>query len=173
MQSKPPTSSFQSYHKIVFLGKQGVNKSLLVQKLLGSASKSEHDLLGIEYHNLEIEHQNKVHYLQFWDLSSHFDKELSIFLRNTSSIVFVFDFNDKNSQLYVQDLYGVIMDFLSLEKKIIVGLTNKVGKIKASKDFTNWIKEKEFLIHQVFLEKNEGISQLLQMIVQQLDKEAG
>ena len=48
---------------------------------------------------------------------------------------------------------------------------DKKGKMKASRDFTNWAKEKEFNIHPVFLQKNEGISQLLQMIVKQINIE--
>lgn len=170
MQDTSPTSSFQSYHKIVFLGKRGVDKSLLIQKLLGSASNSEHDSIGIEYYNLELDYQNKVHYLQFWDLSSQFDKNFDLFLRNTSLVVFVFDFKDKESQKYILKLYEVVTKFLSV-KLTFVGITNKEGKSKASKEFTNWTKEKEFLIHQVNLQKNEGISQLLQMIVQQVGHE--
>ena len=170
MQAASPNSSFQSYDKIVFLGKRGNDKSLLIQKLLGSASNSKHDSKGIEYHNLELEYQNKVHYIQFWDLSSHFDEKIDIFLRNTSFVVFVFDFKDNESQKYVQKLHDVVTNFLSIEM-IFVGITNKEGEVKASKEFTKWAKEKEFLVHKVYLQKNEGISQLIQMIIQQIDHE--
>jgi len=168
MQTTSPASSFQSYHKIVFLGKRGVDKSLLIHKLLGSASNSEHDSIGMEYYNLELDYQNKTYYLQFWDLSSHFDEKIDLFLRNSSLIVFVFDFKDKESQKYLLKLHEVVNNFLSVELTF-VGITNKEGKFKASKEFTNWAKEKEFLIHQVYLQKNEGISQLLQMIVQNIN----
>ncbi|MHA1512878.1 MAG: GTPase domain-containing protein [Candidatus Hodarchaeales archaeon] len=163
MQKASPTSSFQSYHKIVFLGKRGIYKSLLIQKLLGSASNSEH-------HNLELEFQNKVHYIQFWDLSSNFDEKIDLFLRNTSLVIFVFDFKDKMSQKYVTNLHGVVTNFLS-EEVIFVGITNKEGKVKASKEFTNWKKEKEFPIHKINFQTNEGISLLLQMIIKQIDHE--
>ena len=171
MQTTSPTSSFQSYNKIVFLGKRKVDKSLLIQRLLGSTSNSEHDSIGIEYYNLEFDFQDKVHYLQFWDLSSHFDEKIDFFLRNTSLVVFVFDFKDKESQRYVLNLYEVITSILSSVKFTLVGITNKEGKFKASKEFTKWAKEKGFLIHQVFLQKNEGISQLLQLIVKKIDLE--
>ena len=65
--TSPSSSTFQVYNKIVFLGKRRVDKSLLIQRLLGSTLNSEHDSVGIEYYNLELEFQNKVHYLQFWD----------------------------------------------------------------------------------------------------------
>lgn len=170
MQTTSPTSSFQLYHKIVFLGKRGKDKSLLIQKLLGSASNSKYDSKGIEYHNLELEYQNKVHYIQFWDLSSHFDEKIDIFLRNTSLVAFVFDFKDKESQKHVQKLHEVVTSFLSVQM-ILVGITNKEGKFKASKEFTKWAKEKDFLVHKIYLPKNEGISQLIQMIIQQIDHE--
>ncbi|MHA1206430.1 MAG: hypothetical protein ACTSSO_02540 [Candidatus Hodarchaeales archaeon] len=170
MQKASPTSSFQSYHKIVFLGKRGIDKSLLIQKLLGSASNSEHESKGIEYHNLELEFQNKVHYIQFWDLSSNFDEKIDLFLRNTSLVIFVFDFKDKMSQKYVTNLHELVTNFLSV-KVIFVGITNKEGKVKASKEFTNWNKEKEFPVHKINFQTNEGISLLLQMIIQQIDHE--
>ena len=170
MQDGSATSSFQSYQKIVFFGKREVGKTLLIRKLLGSTSSSEHNSVGIEYHNLELEYQNKVHYLQFWDLSSHLDDKFELFLRNTSLVVFVFDFKDKEYQKYLFRLHELVTNFLSVEI-IIVGILNKEGKSKVSKEFANWTKEKEFLIHQVNLQKNEGISQLLQMIVTESDHE--
>ncbi|MHA1945932.1 MAG: GTPase domain-containing protein [Candidatus Hodarchaeales archaeon] len=169
--TSPSSSTFQVYNKIVFLGKRGVEKSLLIQRLLGYNAKSKHDSLEIEYHNLELEYQNKVNYLQFWDLSSHFEENLEIFLQNASLVIFVFDFNDKESQRYLRNLYDTNTSLFSSAKLIFVGITKKEGKLKTWKDFTNWIKEKSFVIHPTFLLKNEGISQLLQTIVQIIDKE--
>ena len=85
--------------------------------------------------------------------------------------IIVFDFKDKESQRYVLNIHEVITSILSSVKLTLVGITNKEGKFKASKEFMNWTKEKGFLIHQVYLQKNEGISQLLQLIVQQIDRE--
>ena len=167
MQATSPTSSSQSYYKIVFLGKRGVGKTLLIQELLRSSSNSEHEPIGIEYHNLELKYKNKIHYLQFWDLSSNFDEKIDLFLRNTSLVVFVFDFKDKESQKYVINLYEEVTKELSV-KLIFAGITKKEGKAKASKEFTNWTKENEFFIHQVNLQNDEGISQLLQLIVKQI-----
>ncbi len=169
--TSPSSSTFQVYNKIVFLGKRGVEKSLLIQRLLGSNANSKHDSLGIEYHNLELEYQNKVNYLQFWDLSSHFEEKLDFFLQKASLVIFVFDFNDKESQRYLRNLYDANTSLFSSTKLIFVGITKKEGKLKTWKDFANWIKEKSFVIHSTFLLKNEGISQLLQMIVQVIDKE--
>lgn len=171
MQGTSPSSSFQVYHKIVFLGKQRVGKSLLVQRLLGSTSTSKHDSSGIEYYNLELDYKNKVNYLQFWDLSSHFEEKFDLFLRNTALVIFVFDFNDKESQTYIRYLYDANTNLFSSTKSMFVGITNKEGKLKTWKDFASWIKEKNFVIHPTFLLKNEGISQLLQMIVQLMDNE--
>ncbi|MHA1931678.1 MAG: GTPase domain-containing protein, partial [Promethearchaeota archaeon] len=165
------SSSFQVYNKIVFLGKRGIEKSLLIQRLLGSNANSKHDSLGIEYHNLELEYQNKVNYLQLWDLSSHFEEDLSPFLQKASLIIFVFDFGDKESQRYLRKLYDGNTSLFSTTKLLIVGITKKEGKLKPWKDFAKWVKEKSFIIHPTFLLKNEGISQLLQMIVQRINEE--
>ncbi len=169
--TSPSSSTFQVYNKIVFLGKRGVEKSLLIQRLLGSNANSKHDSLAIEYHNLELEYQNKVNYLQFWDLSSHFEEKFDFFLQKASLVIFVFDFNDKESQRYLRNLYDAKTSLFSSTKLIFVGITKNEGKLKTWKEFANWIKEKSFVIHPTFLLKNEGISQLLQMIVQVIDKE--
>lgn len=157
----------------MFLGKRGEDKSLLIHRLIGVTSNSEIKSLGVEYYNLELEFQNKVNYLQFWGLSSHLEDNLDHFLKNASVIIFVFNYSDKESQRYIIDLYNSKFNFPSSTKLAFVGITNKEGKLKLWKDFASWAKEKSFAIHPVFLIKNEGISQLLRMIVQKINHEEG
>ena len=49
------------YHKIMFLGKQGVGKTSIIQRLVTSKTDSQHQpTLGINFHNVEIEYQKLV-----------------------------------------------------------------------------------------------------------------
>ena len=171
MAATESTSSFQRYHKIVFLGKPESQKSLLIRKILGSTSESIPESTNIEYYNIEIEHQNDVHYLQIWNLQSQIEENLSTFLRNTSSVIFVFNYKDKETQSHIQSLHEQVTSFLSGFNIIFVGLQHKEGKAKASREFTNWIKENAFSIHNVYLPKNEGVSQLIRLIIQQFKQQ--
>ena len=71
LTSTAQTSTFTDYYKVIFLGKQGTGKTSIIQRLVTSKSDIEpQPTLGINYHNVELEYQNKKYYFQFWDISN-------------------------------------------------------------------------------------------------------
>ena len=167
LTSTAQTSTFTDYHKVIFLGKQGIGKTSIIQRLVTSTFDIEpQPTLGINYHNVELEYQNKKYYFQFWDISNALDDQLTTFLLNTSLVVLIFDYNEKDTQKNVNQLYNTIKEHNSDIPIIISGNRAKNTKQKIPKELSDLAKTEDQLIYPITSQKYDGLSVLLQAIVQ-------
>jgi small GTP-binding protein len=163
------TSSFEGYEKILFLGKQGVGKTSIIQKLVSTkAEPPSHSTLGISLHNLELEYQGNQFYIQLWDVSNTLEDQISDFFHNVTLFVLVFDFTDKKSFPSIHQFFEAIKAFNATIPVLLVGNKAKDTKQKVPKmisDLTDIYKLKSYPIAS----KNfDGLSVLLQAIVQNI-----
>ena len=173
MSSPTQTNGFDPYYKIVFLGKQGVGKTSIIRRLVASNVEAEYvPTLGIYYYNLELEYQKHNYYLQFWDISNSLDYQIKNFLGNTAVIVLVFDFEDKKSHSYVNQLFVTIKEFNPSVKILLVGNRSKGEKENPPKQLINLVTENNLKIYTMSPQNNSGMSLLLQAIVQDLPRPA-
>ncbi len=169
MSSPTQENGFHPYHKIVFLGKQGVGKTSIIRRLAASNVDTEYvPTLGIYYYNLELEYQKQNYYLQFWDISNSLDYQINNFLPNTAIVVLVFDYSDKDSHKYIIQVFEKIKDTNPSMKFLLVGNKSKGEKDKPHKILNNLITENSLEIYPMSPQNNAGMSLLLQAIVQEL-----
>jgi GTPase SAR1 family protein len=171
LSSPTQTNGFDPYYKIVFLGKQGVGKTSIIRRLVASNVETEYvPTLGIYYYNLELEYQKYNYYLQFWDVSNSLEYQIKDFLHNTAVTVLVFDYKDKESHTYVNQVFSTIRESNPSLRVLLVGNRSKGEKEKPPKYLNNLVVENNLIIYTISPQNNSGMSLLLQAIVQDLPR---
>ncbi len=169
MSSPTQVNGYQPFYKIVFLGKQGVGKTSIIRRLVASNVDTEYvPTLGIYYYNLELEYQKHNYYLQFWDISNSLDYQIKNFLFNTTAVVLVFNYSDKESHTYVNQLFEKIKEIHPSMKFLLVGNGSKEDHPKPPKNLNKLVNENNLMIYPMSPQNNAGMSLLLQAIVQDL-----
>ncbi len=171
MSSPTQVNGFHPYYKIVFLGKQGVGKTSIIRRLVASNVDTEYvPTLGIYYYNLELEYQKHNYYLQFWDISNSLDYQIKNFLQNAAVVVLIFDFADRESHIYVNQVFETIKEANPFMKFLLVGNRSKGEKEKPPKNLNNLVNEHNLTIYPMSPQNNSGMSLLLQAIVHDLPR---
>ena len=171
LSSSAQVNGIHPYYKVVFLGKQGVGKTSIIRRLVASNVDTEYvPTLGIYYYNLELEYQKHNYYLQFWDISNSLDHQIKDFLKNSSVIVLIFDYSDKESHNYVNQIFATVRSSYPSVKILLVGNRSKGEKDKPPKNLNNLVSENSLTIYPMSPQNNSGMSLLLQAIVQDLPR---
>ncbi len=166
--SDPRSKNYSPYYKIAFIGKSGVGKTSLVNRLLVMEPPRDYTpTIGYRYFNLDINEEEDQFYLQLWDISGHrvYSEQLESNIRNAAIVVLVFDYNDQESQTELMSLYSRINEYISDSHIIIIG--NKAEKVKSEvpKKIRNWVEENSFTIYPVSAINNTGITLILQTLL--------
>ena len=171
MSSSAQVNGFHPYYKVIFLGKQGVGKTSIIRRLVASNVDKEYvPTLGIYYYNLELEYQKHNYYLQFWDISNSLDNQIKSFLKNSSVVILVFDYSDKKSHEYVNQVFETVRSTSPSVRILLVGNRSKGEKEKPPKILNNLVTEDNLTIYPMSPQNNSGMSLLLQAIVQDLPR---
>ncbi len=171
LTSTTQNSSVTDYYKVVFLGRQGIGKTSIIQRLVTSKTDTQHQpTLGIIYHNVELEYQNNKYYIQLWDVSNTLENQMITFLSNTALCVLIFDYNDKKSLQNVRQLFDTIKAFSTTIHILFVGNRAKNTKQKIPKELSDLAQGNDLKIYPITSQNYDGLSVLLQAIVQNFPK---
>ena len=126
--STPDTkTSFSNYSKISFIGDPKVGKTSLIGEIIGREYKDDYQpTIGLKYYNLSINSSDDTDnniYLQIWDISGEelSSKFMLNYIKNSTLIILVFDYNNNKSQETIKDLYNLIHTLSEPKDVILVG----------------------------------------------------
>jgi small GTP-binding protein len=163
------TASFEGYQKILFLGKQGVGKTSIIQRLVSTkAEVPSHSTLGISLHNLELEYQGNKFYIQLWDVSNTLEDQITDFFRNVSLFILVYDYTDRDSFPDIHQFFEAIKAYNATIPVLLVGNKAKDTKQKVPKKISDLTDIYKLKSYPIAVKDYDGLSVLLQAIVQSI-----
>lgn len=168
MSSSAATTPLAAFYRVVFLGRSGVGKTSIVQWILNLSPPNEYlPTIGVNFYNLDTVVNDNQYYLQLCDVSGNeiYSNLISTFLKAASATILVFDYQNKDSQLEIQQIYNAASEYISPTKILIVGNNARDEKKSVTKTLESWTKKNDLIIFPVSVQDNIGKSRLIQEII--------
>ena len=157
--------------KIIFLGAEKVGKSSIFNRLYDNSFEEDcQEIIGLDFHSKKVIIKNRQFNLLLYDASGP-QKYKSLFpmhINDSKVIIFVYDISNKDSFLYIENLYNDIKDLIQKNAiLILIGNKTDLGEQRqiTTKDAENYSKQKGFLFYELSSKIGDKIDDLFENII--------
>ena len=115
-------------YKVIIIGRYGVGKTTIINKLMGKASDGEYaPTMTIDIKNIQAKVNDKIIQINIWDCCGNekFGEETPQLFKNASIVILAYAINDKQSYDALKNWYNILK--IHTYESIIFLIGNKSG----------------------------------------------